>query len=140
MSTNVGGVPEVLPDDMIFMAKPSVSDLTKNLSKAIQAKLDTKIEHQRLESIDFHERIKNMYSWTNVTKRTISVYEQVLQQPKKTFLERLGRYRSVGPFAGYVASILAITLHLYVSLCQWWQSEEFIDRITTTTIDQPYHQ
>lgn len=140
VSTNVGGVPEVLPDDMIFMAKPSVSDLTKNLSKAIQAKLDTKIEHQRLESIDFHERIKNMYSWTNVTKRTISVYEQVLQQPKKTFLERLGRYRSVGPFAGYVASILAITLHLYVSLCQWWQSEEFIDRITTTTIDQPYHQ
>ena len=126
VATNVGGVPEVLPPDMITLADPNVKTLTLALSTAINEKIgcDGGISFNPL---DFHERIRDLYSWDRVAIKTVSVYRQVLETKRLTFLQRLARYKSVGPFAGYVACLLSITLHFIVIIVEWLQPRELID-------------
>jgi phosphatidylinositol glycan class A protein len=68
-----------------------------------------------------------MYSWERVAKETIIIYDELLNEPRLSFLQRLARYKTVGGIAGYVVCILAITLHLVVSFVEWWQPRDLID-------------
>ncbi len=121
VSTNVGGVPEVLPSDMVVLADPNVDSLVKGLSTAITEKIAT------VDPFKFHQRVRDMYSWENVASETTKVYDEVLKKPRLTFLQRLARYKGVGGVAGYIVCILAITLHFVVSLVEWWQPQYLID-------------
>jgi phosphatidylinositol glycan class A protein len=126
VATNVGGVPEVLPPEMILMAKPNVKELTSVLETAILEKVGCD-GGMAFDPVDFHERISEMYSWNRVAKKTVSVYKQVLQKKRLTFLQRLARYKSIGPFAGYFACLLSVTLHFIVIIIEWWQPRHLID-------------
>ncbi|KAG8084944.1 hypothetical protein GUJ93_ZPchr0010g9628 [Zizania palustris] len=84
VSTRVGGVPEVLPDDMIVLAQPAPEDMVQAVKKAIDM----------LPGIDpqlMHLRMKKLYSWDDVAKRTEIVYDRAMQSPKTDLLERLPR-------------------------------------------------
>ena len=63
MSTNVGGVPEVLPPDMIELCHPNVDSLVDGLSKAISRRMNGVV----------HERMSQMYSWNRVANETVVV-------------------------------------------------------------------
>ena len=121
VSTNVGGGPEVLPPDMIHLADPDVDSLVKGLSTVLSEKLDS------IDPFEFHRRVKCMYSWERVARETIIVYDEVLAQPRLSFSQRLARYKTVGGIAGYIVCILAVILHLVVSLVEWWQPRRIID-------------
>ncbi len=136
VSTEVGGVPEVLPEDLIMMGAPNVEELTDVLAKAIHEKTDFGT-HARSEGgfkskslhdpIEAHRRISTMYSWDRVATKTLKVYEQVLEKRKLTFLQRLARYRTVGPFAGYIVCMIAVSLHFFVAIIEWLQPRNQID-------------
>lgn len=121
VSTNVGGVPEVLPPDMVILADPNVDSLVKGLSTAVSEKIES------VDPFDFHHRVKGMYSWEKVAMETTKIYDEVLSKPRLSFLQRLARYKGVGGIAGYVVCILAITLHFVASLVEWWQPRDVID-------------
>jgi len=121
VSTNVGGVPEVLPPDMIHLADPSVDSLVKELSYAISETIN------KADPFKYHQRVREMYSWERVANETTLVYDGVLTKPRLTFLQRLDRYKTVGGIAGYVVCVLAITLHFAVKLVEWWQPRDLID-------------
>ena len=125
-ATNVGGVPEVLPPDMILLAKPNVTEMTNVLDRAIVEKVGCE-GGLAFNPVEFHERIKDMYSWDRVATRTVAVYQQVYNRERLTFLQRLARYRTVGPFAGYVVCLIAVTLHFIVRIVEWLQPRNLID-------------
>jgi phosphatidylinositol glycan class A protein len=87
MSTRVGGVPEILPQDMISFAKPEEDDVIRAISEAID--IVRKGKHDPMRA---HERIKTFYNWDEVTTRTEQVYEAVLNSPPIEFMERVQRY------------------------------------------------
>ncbi|KAK3224134.1 hypothetical protein Dsin_011159 [Dipteronia sinensis] len=62
VSTRVGGVPEVLPDDMIVLAEPDPEDMVLAIRKAIA--ILPKIDPQVM-----HDRMKKLYNWQDVAKR-----------------------------------------------------------------------
>ena len=130
VSTNVGGVPEVLPPDMIHLATPEVDSLVKGLSCAILEKIDS------VDPFECHRRVREMYSWERSARETILVYEEVLEKPRLNFLQRLARYKTVGGIAGYVVCMLAITLHFVVSFVEWWQPPDLIDVVPEITHEQ----
>ncbi|CAJ0746065.1 17275_t:CDS:2, partial [Entrophospora sp. SA101] len=68
VSTKVGGVPEVLPRNMIIFAKPEEEDLVNVVIKAIEM-----IRLKEVNPIKFHDEIKEMYSWVNIAERTEKV-------------------------------------------------------------------
>ncbi len=83
VSTNVGGVPEVLPPDMVQLADPNPASLTAALSRLIpivqeeglcgaaKGEMVDVSNHRAVGcSSDFHKRVGEMYSWHMVAQRT----------------------------------------------------------------------
>jgi phosphatidylinositol glycan class A protein len=75
---------QVLPDDMIVLAEPAPEDMVRAVKKAIDM----------LPGIDpqvMHLRMKKLYSWDDVAKRTEIVYDRAMQSPTTNLLDRLPR-------------------------------------------------
>lgn len=133
VSTNVGGIPEVLPEDMCLLSpEPKVDSLIDTLSKAIETKVRYNKQEKQYETVhdpyEFHLRVNKMYSWMNVAKKTVKVYNHVSSNSRKlTFLERLEKYRSVGGFSGIVVCHIFMIIHFFVIIVEWFQPLENID-------------
>lgn len=69
VSTRVGGIPEVLPEELITLCEPTVHSLC--------AGLETVIARQRVGSVpspeSIHSRVRTLYTWRNVAERTEKV-------------------------------------------------------------------
>jgi phosphatidylinositol glycan class A protein len=124
VSTNVGGVPEVLPDDFIFLSDPDVSALVRGLEMAI-SNADT------MDPWRTHTRIKGMYSWSRVAKETVQVYRHVMKKQPITLLGRLKRCHTNlgGGLAGCVTCLLLVTFELWLLFIEWWQPAACIDAV-----------
>uniref|UniRef100_A0A0D9XMP6 Glycosyl transferase family 1 domain-containing protein n=1 Tax=Leersia perrieri TaxID=77586 RepID=A0A0D9XMP6_9ORYZ len=119
VSTRVGGVPEVLPDDMIVLAEPAPEDMVLAVKKAIDM----------LPGIDpqvMHLRMKNLYSWDDVAKRTEIVYDRAMQSSKTDLLERLPR---CGAWAGKLFCLVMIINYLLWCLLEYLQPREGIEEV-----------
>ena len=130
VSTRVGGVPEVLPDDMIqFSQEASPSALALAVDEALPM-LSRTFQPPR----DFHTRVRSMYSWHDVAERTECVYERVKSQTgcgrttNDDFLARLKKYQGTGPFAGILAMALSTLLYLYLQFLEWQTPASSIPR------------
>ncbi|WCJ25253.1 Phosphatidylinositol N-acetylglucosaminyltransferase gpi3 subunit [Euphorbia peplus] len=122
VSTRVGGVPEVLPDDMIVLAEPDPGDMVQAIRKAISLlpKIDPRV---------MHDRMKNLYSWHDVAKRTEIVYDRALKYPNQNFIERISRYLPCGAWAGKLFCLVMIIDFLLLHLVQLWQPVENIEEV-----------
>ncbi|GLC56388.1 hypothetical protein PLESTB_001099500 [Pleodorina starrii] len=121
VSTAVGGVPEVLPPDMIVLAEPSA----EGLLTAIEAAL-LRVPHQR--PAEQHERVRQMYDWNDVARRTVKVYDAVAASTRDDGLPaRLQRYAAAGRWVGALFGAVAVLSHLLMVLMDWWQPRHTID-------------
>jgi phosphatidylinositol N-acetylglucosaminyltransferase subunit A len=124
VSTRVGGVPEVLPHDMVLLPEPNVPAIVENVKQAVARQIDPK---RAVDPWENHKRLKEMYSWHWVAEQTTAVYDQIMQLERRSLLDRLACYGSLGGFAGLVAYILGLTVHLWLCFVSWWQPSELID-------------
>ncbi|XP_065675200.1 phosphatidylinositol N-acetylglucosaminyltransferase subunit A-like isoform X1 [Hydra vulgaris] len=117
VSTNVGGIPEVLPPDMIYLCEPSIKGVYEAVVKAIS-------DHQAgllVCSYEYHERIKSMYTWDNITSRTEKVYDLANKNKNQTAIERMEKFRKRAWIAGkiYVLLVFVDILLLFVLEFIW---------------------
>ncbi|KAG8930032.1 hypothetical protein FRC01_003380 [Tulasnella sp. 417] len=101
VSTRVGGVPEVLPQNMVSFASPDEDDLLRALAEAIDIVSSRK--HDRREA---HTTVKAMYTWENVTARTVQVYQCALARRPKVLWDRFQSTLEIGPIAGWIYAII----------------------------------
>lgn len=73
VSTNVGGIPEVLPPGMAYFAEPNAKSLTEELLRAMK-------NFDKAACTEMHQIVKNLYSWRNVAERTELVYNFSMEQ------------------------------------------------------------
>ncbi|RDX89581.1 Phosphatidylinositol N-acetylglucosaminyltransferase subunit A, partial [Mucuna pruriens] len=118
VSTRVGGVPEVLPDDMIVLAEPNPGGIVHAIQKAIF--MVPKIDPQ-----DMHNRMRDLYNWHDVAKRTEIVYDRALKCPNQSLLESLSRYLSCGAWSGKLFSLVMILSFLFWHLLELLQRTLF---------------
>ena len=72
VSTNVGGIPEVLPPSMVYLSDAKPIPMIQQLENAIK--------QYKEKGIDFevnHEKLKNLYSWQSTARRVERVYDNV---------------------------------------------------------------
>ncbi|TKY59303.1 Phosphatidylinositol N-acetylglucosaminyltransferase gpi3 subunit [Spatholobus suberectus] len=113
VSTRVGGVPEVLPDDMIVLAEPDPGYIVHAIQKAISM----------LPKIDPEScTIEELYNWHDVAKRTEIVYDRALKCPNQSLLESLSRHLSCGAWAGRLFCLVMILSFLFWHLLELWQT------------------
>lgn len=120
VSTRVGGVPEVLPPNMLLLAEPDPASLLAALETAI-----TRVPY--LSPWELHESCRRFYSWDWVAERTERVYDRIMHTPTSSLYERLMNYASVGPLFGIVCWMLCITDWLVLALLKYWYPASLID-------------
>ncbi|KAF2904665.1 hypothetical protein ILUMI_01507 [Ignelater luminosus] len=96
VSTKVGGIPEVLPNELIYLTEPTVPALMKGLETAIS---DLK-SGKNVCPYECNSRIRQLYNWANVTARTEIVYDAISVEKTRTLEEQLSSYllSGVWPF------------------------------------------
>lgn len=107
VSTKVGGIPEVLPPDLIYLVEPTVPALVEGLENAI-ADYKSGIN---MCPYKVHKKIESFYNWFNVTKRTEVVYDLVRQEEVKNLGQQLESYLK----SNVLAYLLVISL-VYIIL------------------------
>lgn len=125
VSTRVGGVPEILPDDMISFANPTEDDVLRAMTKAIR--IVSRGEHDPHLA---HERIKDFYDWSQVAQRTEVVYERVMSSKPYELWERIERTLSLGRVAGPIFTIILIVDCLFLMFLEWYMPRENLDYVT----------
>lgn len=104
VSTRVGGVPEVLPQDLIALAEPSLQGIfpprlqlcvmPKPKSADVVRAITQAVYHIKTgnhDPIATHERVKDMYTWENVAERTERVYYAAMSRPIPSLIERFAK-------------------------------------------------
>ncbi|KAJ7089209.1 transferase [Mycena belliarum] len=122
VSTRVGGVPEILPKDMISFANPDEDDVCRAVGEAIQI-----VSEGKHDPLLAHERVKTFYDWTQVAERTEAVYDAVLKSPQMDLWVRMQRTMQLGPFAGPIYTIILIVDCLFFLFLEWWMPREDMD-------------
>lgn len=130
VSTRVGGIPEVLPEDLITLCEPTVSSLC--------AGVETAIALQRSGSVPcpmaVHARVRSLYTWRNVAERTEKVYDRVSKEDVLPLDRRLQRLLThCGPVAGYIFAFFAILDYLLLLFLQWLMPDRLMDVATDAT-------
>jgi phosphatidylinositol glycan class A protein len=108
VSTRVGGVPEILPEDMISFAAPTADGISPTSFEITGLNLDVDVFRAMSEAIALvaqgghdphraHQRIRGFYDWTRVAERTEVVYRNVLATPPYSLWTRIERCASVFP-------------------------------------------
>lgn len=115
VSTKVGGVPEVLPCDMIILREPSVSHLIDGLEVAITNHRDG----TAIETSEMYRRTSVLYTWPKVAERTEKVYNAMTKQPIPHYRDRLLLYKKCGPVVGRCFMILGFVALLLCWFLDW---------------------
>lgn len=123
VSTKVGGVPEVLPIEMIIFSQPNKSDLVQSVSEAIQIIKNNKFQ----PAAEIHQKVSNMYSWNDVAKRTELVYKKARMMKQLALKERVLKYGECGKFAGILGMMIIIVDYILLWFLEYWDPREEID-------------
>lgn len=124
VSTRVGGVPEVLPPDLIELCDPSVRGLLAGLERAID-------RHRRGDVVppsEAHARVSQMYRWENVAERTQRVYDAIDNDPPISLQERLERTKRSGFVFARVFWVVVIVLHITHAVLSYLRPNSLIDK------------
>jgi phosphatidylinositol glycan class A protein len=103
VSTCVGGIPEVLPEELIHFAEPTpeceLANLRSHRREAVSALIEALHEAIRdrtagrgMSAEERHRAVTEMYSWADVVERTLVVYESAVGEPAVSWTDRLLRY------------------------------------------------
>jgi phosphatidylinositol N-acetylglucosaminyltransferase subunit A len=130
VTTNVGGVPEVIPPHLnVILTLPSVQSLVDALDEAIE-KID--INRRGLSPKDsitcpfeINEAVSNLYNWRNVSMRTEKIYRKVLEEPGRSLKEIM---TTVLNRSGVYLYLLVISLcYLILKFLDWMYPADSID-------------
>ncbi|XP_067265908.1 phosphatidylinositol N-acetylglucosaminyltransferase subunit A [Chanodichthys erythropterus] len=124
VSTRVGGIPEVLPDELVTLCEPSVQSLCDGL-EAVIARIRT---GNVASPATIHRKVRTLYTWRNVAERTEKVYNRVCRESVLPLSARLHRLSShCGTVAGSIFSFIAVINFLFLLFLQWLRPDHLID-------------
>jgi phosphatidylinositol glycan class A protein len=108
VSTRVGGVPEILPEDMISFAAPTADGTCPKPFEVFPVDRDLDVFRAMSEAIAHiaqgehdphraHQRIRGFSEWARVAERTEVVYRGVLATPPYPLWTRIQRCAFIYP-------------------------------------------
>jgi phosphatidylinositol glycan class A protein len=116
VSTNVGGVPEILPEEFILLSEPNHHPFIAAIEEAISIHNS----NRRPSPEEMHRQIKGYYSWDSICKRTLAVYDVAHSQRKnEALLDTLKAFRSSGSFAGLLFCVVFGFGWVWIQMLSW---------------------
>ncbi|XP_075053087.1 phosphatidylinositol N-acetylglucosaminyltransferase subunit A [Mixophyes fleayi] len=130
VSTRVGGIPEVLPENFIILCAPSVKSLCAGLEKAID-----QLQAGTLPGPEvIHNTVKTFYTWREVAERTEKVYDRVANETVLPMNERLETLiTQCGLVTGCIFALFVVVSFLCLVLLRWTTPDYLIDIAVNAT-------
>ena len=122
VTTNVGGIPEVLPSKMTVFAQPEEDSLVDAINKAVN-----KLKENKVDTSTFHSQIKQMYGWADVAMRTEKVYDGVYARENTPLINRLIKFYNAGSCAGLLFVLVIVTDFLILGVLEIFYPKRKID-------------
>ncbi|EMC92067.1 glycosyltransferase family 4 protein [Baudoinia panamericana UAMH 10762] len=145
VATRVGGVPEVLPGNMTIFVLPEVEDVVRGVTEAVGLLISKAVRRDK-----FHDLVKNMYSWSDIARRTERVYDlitgcpsapdnianydeewqhygQMAHTQSQALIDRLKRYFGCGVWAGKLFVVVVVVDYLIYCVLELIYPREGID-------------
>ena len=120
VSTGVGGVPEVLPPELLLLAEPEPSSILDAIDRAIE-------QVPSVSPWDVHAKVKQYYCWDAVAERTEKIYDLVTRQRNRSHRECFLEYLACGPIYGMLLiCFFAINL-VYSMILEWLRPAYNVD-------------
>jgi phosphatidylinositol N-acetylglucosaminyltransferase subunit A len=145
VATNVGGVGEVLPPDMVHYSSCDTDDILRALRIAIKQVSQSNVYKQYTgseSSFDcneanndgwdpekFNARVAAMYTWEKVGMKTESLYRTLLSTPSKTLREIFLALSSLGPLYGKACMLIFAIVYLHKCIIQFFFPPESIEPV-----------
>lgn len=123
VSTNVGGLPEVLPPKLITLTEPNVDSLVDGVQLALQDLQARKF----VSPMDAHQIIQQSYSWKDVARQTEQVYTKVVQESTLSWKDQVNRYRKSANLGSRLFIIFILINHLLLLFFDWYNPRSQID-------------
>ena len=114
VSTDVGGIPEVLPNEFFCLVKPDVDDIISGLETVIFNLLDDKIP----DKLTCNKFVAGAYDWLDITRRTQIVYKKSFSE-KWTLEVKLVRLWDRGSVAGPLMACLFLFCHYWIIILDY---------------------
>eukprot|EP00092_Neocalanus_flemingeri_P035612 GFUD01038765.1.p1 GENE.GFUD01038765.1~~GFUD01038765.1.p1 ORF type:complete len:425 (+),score=155.39 GFUD01038765.1:899-2173(+) len=118
VSTAVGGIPEVLPDQFIYFVQPSVGSIKAGLERAVE----DVITGDRPDPWEGNCFVSSAFNWRNVAARTERVYETVCGKERQRLATRVRNMWEGGTVAGPIMAMLYLACHYFILLLDWCES------------------
>ena len=123
VSTDVGGIPEVLPPSDITFSSANAESLEAALVQTL-----SRARHFT-HPLEIHRRVKDYYSWHDVAGRTLKIYDDISSRPRMSSKERLCRILRSMHWAFYTFTLVVIAWdYLLFRLLKWLQPATDIER------------
>lgn len=129
VSTNVGGLPHVLPPKLIKLTEPSVDGLLEGVRKTIKDLNSNRF----VTPSESHNIVKDSYSWKDVAKRTEQVYTKVLQEPPAKLQDRLKTHLRSRSVCSWLFVFITIIDYLLLMFLDWYSPRESMDQVAKPT-------
>lgn len=110
VSTNVGGLPSVLPQELRKLTEPHV----ESICSGVQQAMDDLAADKFVCPFEAHQIIRNRYSWQDVARQTELVYKSILAQPPTTLKERVRVYMRSQSQQNFMKVILKYVFILFM--------------------------
>ncbi|XP_067935581.1 phosphatidylinositol N-acetylglucosaminyltransferase subunit A-like isoform X2 [Watersipora subatra] len=130
VTTDVGGIPEVLPPNMVKLAKPTPESLTEALESAIAEEMNG----LGLSPLEQHDKLKDIYKWSEVARRTEIVYNGIFKQSVITPKHRMDRLWHLGIVFGKIWIMALVLDMIFCKFLEWWRPASYIDKTSTQTL------
>jgi phosphatidylinositol N-acetylglucosaminyltransferase subunit A len=102
--------------------------LTEPEPAALLAALSEVIPFARKRPLpNYHAEVSQMYSWLQVARRTVKVYDQVSQRPRPSLADRFRDLRELGALSGPLAILFVAVQHLCLALLCYLRPAANID-------------
>jgi len=117
VSTSVGGVPEVLPSNIVHLCKPSVHSIVQVLSDVIVAVRGGKFLSREI----IHRQVAPLYTWQKVAARTEKVYDHAVRSKRLTFVQKAKKVHQTGRLVGKIFLFLMVVVKLLMKFLDYLQ-------------------
>ena len=131
VSTDVGGVPEVLPTHMAYLAKPEPKLIIKQLTKAIEDIKTTNTEN-------FNNELSQIYNWRTIAEKTEKVYDFAIARPTPNVCDRFKNAFAQGPTSGFFCVLYSMLEILMLALCEYINPDWDIDTVQSFGANTSY--
>lgn len=144
VSTRVGGIPEVLPSNLIHLTDPTVDSLHRGLTRTIRKLQRSRqtvtanghiVADQPVDSAaesgadsvlcpyECNEILRKLYNWNDITRRTELVYKRVQVEPDPSFGDKLTCYLNT-----CIPFVLVVSFaYLFLKLLDIIEPRKYID-------------